>query len=162
MVHLGGNRGCWSRSGLSGVEVVMAALIAALLSIPILALLFQERDTGQRSRFEYGAILAARDEMYETRLLIAAGAVPDELEHGWLPIDGSALDRLAPLVPASDPGYGYHLEQHRIETQLTLEPRSGTVRVARVLARWLDPTASSQEKANRAVVSLVFGFPEPK
>ena len=41
-----------SQRAFSAVEVMVAVMVAATIGIPLLTLIFQERDTEQRSRFD--------------------------------------------------------------------------------------------------------------
>lgn len=144
------------KSGLSGAEVIVAALVASLLSVPVLTLLFQERDTGKRSSLEYLAMTAARDEMYETRLLVTAGAALPGLQHDWLPLGGSTLQRLGAMGASLGSAFEYHPGQCRIETKLTFSDGAGRLRRATLLARWQPDDATG-----RAVTRLVFGVLSP-
>src|SRR5439155_4950594 len=78
--------------GMSAVEILIAVMVAAAITIPVLTLVFQERDTEQRSRFEYLALLAARDEMYQARMLAGMGADLTRVTHGARPVKGNPLD----------------------------------------------------------------------
>jgi hypothetical protein len=133
--------------GVSAVEVMVAVMVAAAIAIPCLTLLFQERDTEQRSRFEYEALLAARDAMYEARMLIGIGAQPASAARTPArPLTGNPLAR--------------------VTVEITIDGPSATVprlRPAKVLARWLDPAvASSAGQAGRkSAVELHFGVLRP-
>jgi hypothetical protein len=144
---------------------LVAALVVAAVAIPLLTLLFQERDTEQRSRFEYLAILAARDEMYESRMALAAGALPDALAHDWKPLTGNVLERLAGAAPGLTIDASYSPEQARVATQLKLEPAgSSRLRVATLDARWMDPQAAAGSEPGRerpSSLQLVFGLLPP-
>src|SRR5438132_1324541 len=81
-------RGFFCARGFTATEVLVAAVAASLLSVLLLVLLFQERDTETRARLEYVTLLAARDEMYEARILTAAGAKPESLDHPFRHLGG--------------------------------------------------------------------------
>lgn len=137
----------------------MASFAAALLSVPLLVLMFQERDTGQRSRFEYLALLAAREEMYDARFLAACGATPKPLlEHSWRPQRGGLLARLGPAAASVKSGLEYRPLQSRIETSLSLESGTGRLRRATVLARWEDPDTKRAGDTRPDTVRLVIGL----
>lgn len=154
--------------GASAVEIMVAVMVAAAIAIPCLTLLFQERDTEQRSRWEYEALLAARDAMYEARMLIGIGAQPPAAERK--PAKKLTGNPLATLGTVLEGGTGdvpaYDAEQARITVEVSIDGPSATVprlRPATVVARWLDPAvASSPGQAGRkSAVELHFGVLRP-
>ncbi len=151
-------------SGSFAAEVLVATLVAAAVIVPLLTLLFQERDTEQRSRFEYAALLAARDEICECRMALAAGARPESLAHDWRPLTGNPFERLSDASPGLAVDVTYAAEQARVATRVTLEPGAGgRLRLATVTARWLDPetqrTPGGRERPTS--LKLVFGLFAP-
>lgn len=160
MVKTGGH------GGFSATEVMVAALVAAVLAIPTLGLLFQSRDAEQRSRFEYLALLAARDEMYQSRVLVALGRKPEEVAHGFRSLTGSALEQLAPVFAGTPEKIDYLSEQERVATSITFEaanPVARRLRVGTLVARWMDPAAvgGPGSKSRRTQMELVFGVVAP-
>lgn len=149
--------------GSLAAEVAIGTLIVAAMAIPLLTLLFQERDTEQRSRLEYWAILAARDEVYESRMAVAAGAKPDTLSHDWRPLKDNVLERIKGAAPGVTVDANYHPDQARIATKLTVDQGPGRLRTATLVARWVDPptgggTAPSGAKERPTTFQLVFGL----
>lgn len=154
--------------GASAVEIMVAVMVAAAIAIPCLTLLFQERDTEQRSRYEYEALLAARDAMYEARMLIGIGAQPASAARTPArPLTGNPLATLGTALEGGTgdvPAYGP--EQARVTVEVTIDAASASVprlRPAKVVARWLDPgVASSPGQAGRkSAVELHFGVLRP-
>jgi hypothetical protein len=159
-----------SRSrGVSAVEVMVAVMVAAAIAIPCLTLLFQERDTEQRARYEYEALLAARDAMYEARALIAIGATPASAEKKN-PAKPLVQNPLTLLGTALEGGTGdvpnYEDEQKRFTVEVTIGNPSASVpriRPAKVVARWLDPNVanSAGQAGRKSSVVLEFGVLRP-
>ena len=130
--------------GSFAIEVLVAALVAAAVAIPMLTLLFQERDTEQRSRFEYLAVLAARDEMYESRMAVLAGGDYASLKHAWVPLTKGPLERLKDAAPGVTIDAKYHPDQARVATQLDIDgAATGRLRAVTIGARWSDPQTSA-------------------
>lgn len=152
--------------GFSAVEVTIASAVAALLAVPLLALMWQERDTAQRARFEYLAVIAAREEMYEARLLAALGASPGEIAHeDWQPLEGDVLARLANATDGPRPLAAYRPDQSRIETRLEIAHGSGRLRNATLQVRWSDPQSAAGSQKRPSGFLLTFGLllpPETK
>src|SRR5688572_30428397 len=73
------------RRAISAVEILVGVAIFASIAIPILSMLYKSREAEQVSRFQYLALIAARDEMYRARFLIGAGAQPNTVAHGLMP-----------------------------------------------------------------------------
>lgn len=147
--------------GVTAVETALAALVAAVLSVPLLVLLFRERDSGQRTRWEYLALLAAREAMYDARFLAAAGAQPVTLARGFHPLTGSPLESLAPVAFGATTQLRYPPAFERIETSLAVEPAGFRLHRATVTARWSDPAASEPNDARPREVRLVTGLLSP-
>ncbi len=145
------------------VEVAVSTLIVAAFAIPLMSLLFQERETEQLSRYQYVALVAARDEMYQSRMAVAAGATADSIAHGFEELTGSPLGRIEPMAPGVTLPVTYHKEQSRIETQLVLEPDTGgRIRLATVEARWIDPANQGNGSGGRpSSLKIVFGLLTP-
>ncbi|MBI4868900.1 MAG: hypothetical protein HY816_18325 [Candidatus Wallbacteria bacterium] len=141
--------------------MLVAALVAAAVAVPLLTLLFQERDTEQRSRFEYLAVLAARDEMYESRMAVACGAAADSIGHAWRPLTGNVMERLKDAAPDLSVPATYSADQRRVSTKLDLETGANPrLRVGTLQARWVDPAAgqpSGDKKERPSSLQLVFG-----
>lgn len=155
------------RCGTSAVEVMVAVMVVAAVGIPLMTLLFAERDTEQRSRYEYAALLATRDEMYQTRMLVAIGAVPESIAHDFRPLAGSPLDSLGPAFIGAKGGPVYNAEQARVATQLTINPPAPgptqRLQIANLAARWVDPQANATRPggARKSSVDTVFGVLRP-
>lgn len=143
------------------MEVGIASLAIGLLAVPLLAWLMQARDSEMRARHEYLAILAAREEMYEARFLAGAGARLEDLAHGWQPLTGSLMARLAGVASEAAPPVRYHPEQRRVETRCDLAAGSGRLRRATIAARWVHPDTGSKRPARPAEFTLVFGLLTP-
>ncbi|MBI3893494.1 MAG: hypothetical protein HY303_18405 [Candidatus Wallbacteria bacterium] len=153
-------------AGSFAIEVLVAALVAAAVAVPLLTLLFQERDSEQRSRFEYLAILAARDEMYESRMAVACGAPPDKVAHPWRPLKGNVMERLKDAAPDLALDVSYHPDQARVATQAVMDAAGANPRLRSVTldARWIDPTTGppSPDKRERpSSLQLIFGVLVP-
>lgn len=151
------------RRGFSAVEVMVAVMVAATVGIPLLTLLMQERDTEQRSRFEYLALIAARDAAFEARALAACGKV-GAAAHDFEALKGSPLKRLAPLFAD---GKGpttteYSSDQARVSLEVKLEaaPTGGQPQLGTVTARWIDPDLAAKDR-RRSTLSLTFGMMKP-
>ena len=153
--------------GMSAVEVMIAVMVAAAITIPILTLLFQERDTEQRSRFEYLALLAARDEMYQARMLIGMGADPKNVAHGLRQVKLNPLDAIGnTFFEGTLPATKYPAEMERVQVEVSIDgSAAGTPHVhpARVHATWLDPDAAkaSGQAGRKSDVELQFGVLTP-
>lgn len=157
------------RKAAIATEVLVAALVAAALSVPLLSLAFQERESVQVSRFQYAAVLAARDEMYAVRFAVAAGADPATLQHAWRPLEGDPFTPLAPMATDLGVDVSYPAEQGRIETQLSIEAAPGAppgselgrrLRLGTLIARWREPAAGGVAE-RPAAVRVVFGVMSP-
>jgi hypothetical protein len=151
------------RTGFSAAEVMVAVLVAGVLAIPTLGLMFQSRDAEQRSRYEYLAVLAARDEMYQSRVLAALGRTPDQIRHGFNPLTGSILETLFASPP---PAIAFHADQERVEVALEFEaanPAAKRLRVGKLRARWMSEAVTSgpNAKSRRTSMDLVFGVVLP-
>lgn len=145
---------------------MVAVLVAAVLAIPTLGLLFQSRDAEQRSRYEYLAVLAARDEMYQSRVLAALGRTPDQIGHDFKPLTGNILEGLAPVFASAPPQIAFHADQERVEVSLAFEganPAARRLRVGKLRARWMSAAATSgpNAKSRRTSMDLVFGVVLP-
>lgn len=154
--------------GFSAVEVMVAVMVAATVGLPLITLLMQERDTEQRSRFEYLAILAARDEAYQARALVACGK-PDKVAHGMQPLtkppfSTTAFTALEPIFIGTPPAgvAKYSPDQARISTAVTadLPTAANPVSVGVIKARWVDPDLAAAQK-RRTTLDLVFGMMKP-
>lgn len=152
------------RRGFSAVEVMVAVMVAATIGIPMLTLMFQERDSEQRSRFEYLALLAARDAAYEARTLVACGVKPEDAKLANAALEGNPL---AVFVDKSKfvgtpPDVKYPPEQKRIVRDLAIDTTDAAARVfvGKVVTRWVDPELAKQEK-RRTTLELVFGVAKP-
>lgn len=153
------------RAGFQAIEIAVATLIAAAVAIPVMTLLFQGRETEQLSRLRSLALLAAHDEMFECRMALAAGALPEGLAHDWRPLVGNVLERLAAAGPGVAIDAVYGPDQSRISTRLTLEPATPSrIRLATLEVRWLDtgPDAGTAAADGRPTsMQLVFGLMTP-
>lgn len=148
--------------GFSATEVMVAVMVAATIGIPLLTLLFQERDSEQRSRFEYLAILAARDAAYTARARVAAGQPLADVNQAAAALTG---DPCASLPTRNGPiqTTAYSADQKRITVEVKLDnPATPTARVVSgvVTARWVDPEVAKSEK-RRTSLELVFGVNRP-
>lgn len=148
--------------GFSATEVMVAVMVAATIGIPLLTLLFQERDSEQRSRFEYLAILAARDAAYTARARVAAGQPLADVNQAATALTG---DPCASLPTKTGPiqTTPYSADQKRITIEVKLDnPATPTARVVSgvVTARWVDPELAKSEK-RRTSLELVFGVNRP-
>ena len=153
------------KRGVSAVEVMLAVMVGAAVTIPILALLNQERDTEQRSRYEYLAVLAARDEMYQARMLVGLGTDPAQVSHAPRKLAGNALDGLGNLFEGGKPAATYPPEMERVTVEVAIDAAAAgsRLRPAKVTARWMDPAiANSPGQAGRKTdVEIYFGCLRP-
>jgi hypothetical protein len=155
------------RQATSAVEVMVAVMVAAAIGIPCLQLLFAERDTEQRSRYEYVALLAARDEMYQARMLAALGATPESLAHDFRALEGNPLDGLGQAFIGNKTCSPYYPEQKRISTSLNVDPplagNTPRIQLATLTARWLDPSQDPAARggSQKTTVDVVFGVLKP-
>lgn len=153
--------------GVSAVEVLIAVMIGAAVTVPVLALLFQERDTEQRSRFEYLALLIARDEMYQARMLVGMGADPQQVAHTPRKLSGNPLASIGgTFFDGTPPGPVYPDEMLRIASELVIDgPSQGTPHLhpAHVKVTWLDPdlAKSSANVGRKTDLELHFGVLTP-
>jgi len=153
--------------GMSAVEVMIAVMVAGAITIPILTLLFQERDTEQRSRFEYLALLAARDEMYQARMLIGMGADPRNVAHAPRQVKGNPMDAVGTTYfEGTPPATKYPDDMQRVQVEVGIDsPSAGTPHVhpARVHATWLDPDAAKAtgQAGRKSDVEIQFGVLTP-
>lgn len=152
------------RSGFSAVEVGVAMLIAAVVGVPMLSLLFQGRDTEQRSRFELLAVLAARDDMYQSRLLVACGAAPASVAKTPQPLDGNPCQGLQPIFRGTLPDVRYYEIQKRVVASVTMKgPVNGAsprIHLAEAEARWNEVNGVARD-GRKASVVLPFGVLVP-
>jgi type II secretory pathway pseudopilin PulG len=151
-----------AKRGFSAVEVMVAVMVAAAVGIPLLTLLMQERDTEQRSRFEYLALIAARDEAYESRLMVACGEAAN-VKHGVTKLENSPLRRLATLFEGGAPNtcdYGPDQLRVTLETALDDPPPGSRLQIGTVTARWVDTELEKKDK-RRASLTLQFGAMKP-
>lgn len=149
------------RHGFSATEVMVAVMVAATIGIPLLTLLFQERDSEQRSRFEYLAILAARDAAYTARALVASRKTLQEVNQAPTALTGHPL--AAFNFNPSDIPTEYSADQKRITVEVKLDnPATPDARVVTgvVIARWVDPELAKSEK-RRTSVEFSFGLTRP-
>lgn len=152
-----------SRAGFSATEVMVAVMVAATIGIPLLTLLFQERDSEQRSRFEYLGILAARDAAYSARALVACGEKTDTLNQGAKPLEGNPLEAVKAIFPGDKTCTTYSPEQKRVTLEVKMEAAASTAARAQwgtVTARWVDSELAKAEK-RRTSFELVFGVNRP-
>jgi prepilin-type N-terminal cleavage/methylation domain-containing protein len=152
------------RRGFSAVEVMVAVMVAASIGIPLLTLMFQERDSEQRSRFEYIALIAARDAAYEARTLVACGVKPEDVKLANAALDGNPLAAFVDKnkYVGNPPDVKYPPEQKRIVRDLAIDTADAAARVflGKVTARWLDAELAKQDK-RRSSLELVFGVAKP-
>lgn len=149
--------------GFSAVEVMVAVMVAATIGIPLLTLLFQERDSEQRSRFEYLAILAARDAAYTARALVACGQTPNSAKQDFKALDGNPLESVKAVFPGDRTCTTYAPEQKRVSIEVKIDPplnASSRVHLSTVNARWVDPELARDTK-RRTSFELVFGVVKP-
>lgn len=150
------------RRAFSATEVMVAVMVAATIGIPLLTLLFQERDSEQRSRYEYLALLAARDAAFTARALVACGQPLASASHGPEPLASGALESLKDVMKERT-CTSYSDEQKRITVEVKIDnPANAAARVAvgTVTARWVDPElAKSQNR--RSSMDLTFGVNRP-
>lgn len=148
-----------TRGAFSAVEVMVAVMVAASIGIPLLTLLFQERDSEQRSRFEYLAILGARDAAYTARALVACGQTPDSVKHGFTALEGNPLESVKAVFPGDRTCTTYAPEQKRVSIEVKIEPPltpGSRAQMGTVGARWVDPELAKDAK-RRTSIELVFG-----
>ena len=69
------------RRGFSLVESVLSSLILAVVAIPLLSLLVQERTTTQKSSLTYLCVLAAREEGYRSLMRLNSRAFLETPTH---------------------------------------------------------------------------------
>lgn len=140
----------------------MAVMVGAAVTIPILGLLNQERDTEQRSRYEYMAVLAARDEMYQARMLVGLGTDPGQVQHTPRKLTGNPLDGLGNLFEGGKPAVSYPAEMDRVTVEVSIEAAAAgsRVRPARVTARWMDPAVAATS-GKKTDVDIYFGVLRP-
>lgn len=153
-----------NKRGVSAVEVMVAVMVGAAVTIPILALLNQERDTEQRSRYEYLAVLAARDEMYQARMLVGLGTDPAQVAHAARKVTGNPVDGIGNLYEGAKPGSVYPAEMERVTVELTIDAAAGSrVRPAKATARWMDPAlaATPGQAGRKTDVEVYFGVLRP-
>ena len=133
------------KRGVSAVEVMVAVMVGAAVTIPILALLNQERDTEQRSRYEYLAVLATRDEMYQARMLVGLGTDPAQVAHAARKLTGNPVDGLGNLYEGAKPASTYPAEMERVTVELTIDAATAgsRVRAAKAKALWMDPALAA-------------------
>lgn len=156
-------------AGVSAVEVVVGAMVAGLLGVVVMSTLFQSRDAEQRSRLQYLALLAARDQVYRARFMIGAGAIRSAVERtNFTRLEG---DPLADIAGVSDVPINtvspYYPGQKRIAYKLVLEtPAAGErISLGTVTARWVDGAGDGQAPAaareRPATLQLTFGVLKP-
>lgn len=151
------------RRGASAVEIMVAVMVAAALGIPMLTLLFQGRDTEQRSRFEYMASLASRDEMYQARVLVACGVDPNQVAHDFRALEGDPLEDLGSVFAGSKPDVQYHASQKRVQTRVEIRgrgPGSQRIHLGKVTAKWLDDAQAAKDE-RKTTVEMTFGVLRP-
>jgi len=148
--------------GFSAVEVMVAVMVAATIGIPLLTLVFQERDTEQRSRFEYLALLAARDAAYQARALVACGQTPDSVKRDSAALTGNPLDELKAVWTDAPKLTEYSADQKRVTIEVKIDAAAAGTRmqVGTVNAGWVDPELAKSEK-RRTSLSLVFPVVRP-
>lgn len=150
-------------AGFSAVEVMVAVMVAATIGIPLLTLLFQERDSEQRARFEYLAILAARDAAYEARALVACGVPPASVAHGFKALEGNPLDVLKDVFQDDRSSTTYSPEQKRVTLEVKIEAPTtagSRAQLGTVTTRWVDPELAKLEK-RRTTLEFSFGVLKP-
>lgn len=124
------------RRGFSAVEVMVAVIITALVLVPLLTLLFQERTTTVRGHLYFLAYLAAREEVGDIRFRLAAGEKPEALTHGLTPLKGATFERLKAVTVGGDPGLKYEEPQERIETKVDWEPDAGGMKIGTLSVKY--------------------------
>ena len=145
------------RGGITLIEIGMTAVLLAILSIPLLSLLFQQRTITQRTSIYYTAMLAAREEMGDTQFLVAAGVPAQSVAHDWSPLKGSAVGRLTlAKVLGKDPGLAYQGAQERVKTRLELVSNAGRLKVMKVSVRYEGDDAGVGTDRDGNLLSLVF------
>ncbi len=154
--------------GVSAVEIMIAVMVCAAITVPMLGLLFQERDTEQRSRFEYVALLAARDEMYQAKFLVGIGAQPASVAHADArPLKGSPMQGIPGTVftdPGGLPDYSADQERVKLVTEIDAAPADvPRLHAARTTAAWLDPELAKipSQQGRKTTVELQFGVLRP-
>jgi hypothetical protein len=123
------------KRGVSAVEVMVACVIAAIVIVPLLTLLFQERTTTVRGHLYFLAYLAAREEIGDIRFRLAAGD-GDNLGHGWTPLTGPTFKRLTAASIGGDPGLQYEESQARIETKVDFAADAGGMKIGKLSVRY--------------------------
>ena len=117
-------------------EALVALAVCAVVGVPLLTLLVQERTTTVRGHLSYMAYLAAREEVGDIRFRLAAGVDPANLAHAWVPLKNGTFDRLRGVMVGADPGIVYPAAQERIETSVELAPGAGGLVIGKVRARY--------------------------
>lgn len=126
----------FGRRGVSAVEIMVTVLIMALVLVPLLTLLFQERTTTVRGHLYFLAYLAAREEIGDIRFRLAAGEKPEALAHPWTALKGATFERLKAVTAGGDPGLKYEEQQQRIETKVDWSDDAGGMKVGTLSARY--------------------------
>ena len=151
--------------GFSAVEVMVAVMVAATIGIPLLVLLFQERDSEQRSRFEYLAIVAARDAAYQARAVVACGQGVDKAKRDNKALEKNPLEELKEVFLNKNPPTltEYSADQKRVTVEVKFDPPlnpTTRAQLGTVSARWVDPELAKQDK-RRTSFELTFGVLRP-
>lgn len=155
--------------GMSAVEILMGSAIFAVIAIPILSALNTSREAEQVSRYQYLALLHARDEMYRSRFLIGVGAKFDSIKkNANSPVQGGVMDDLGTTFSADGANAlpSYTEEQKRISLEVKyvdgVTAASQRQKLAQVTARWLnDPDGTTNPGERPTTVNLVFGVLKP-
>lgn len=149
------------RRGVSAVEILIAVLVTAVVMIPLLTLLFQERTTTVRGHLYFLAYLAAREEIGDIRFRLAAGEAPDVLEHIWKSLEGPTFARLTKSMVGGNPGLVYEKEQARIETQVKWGPDAGGMKIGTLSVRYAKDAGIAIGGGEEGAIKFSFGARKP-
>lgn len=147
------------RRGVSAVEVMIAAFVAAIVIVPLLTLLFQERTTTVRGHLYFLAYLAAREEIGDIRFRLAAGVAVEE--HDWTALTGPTFDRLKGATQGSDPGLKYEEGQARIETKLSFGADAGGMKIGKLSVRYAKSAGVAVGGGEEGAINFSFGARKP-
>jgi type II secretory pathway pseudopilin PulG len=152
-----------SRAAITLTEALVATLIFAIVAVPLVGLVVTERNTAVKAHLMYQALLAAREEIYDIRFLLAAGTPRARVAHGWKRVSGNAVGRLGGVWSGNRPGLDYTQDQERLETRVSFKPGNGRLWVGSIEARFSRPDGrGSSTGAGDPVLALSFGALEPK
>lgn len=141
---------------------MVAVFVMAVVIVPLLGLLAQERTTTVRGHLSFLGYLAAREEIGDIRFRLAAGIDPASLAHDWTALKDASFKRLSDALVGADPGLKYEPGQERIETKVAFQEDVAGLKVGKLSVRYgKDTGLTARGSSDESALDFSFGVRKP-